>query len=129
MLRCARRTIAGAAIVLMLAASWGAPAAVSALTQHIPNTGTVSGRAYMDHGIRGIVKVFNGSGRLVAHHDVRRSRDYFRFVLHPGRYEVKLVMRPPSMSWPDCPNDKLVRVRAEHTTPVDLLQTCPQNTY
>jgi hypothetical protein len=109
-------------MALALAAGSGASAAIGSSTHRDPRTGTLAGVAlWIEHGNQGTVTVFNASGRLVAHREVRWGDDHFRFVLALGRYKVEL-----KGAW--CPSKKTVRVRANQTTNVGLSEGC-ENTY
>jgi hypothetical protein len=67
------------------------------------------------------VKVFTGTGRLLERENVRRGHSHFRFVLVPGRYEVKLEPR----RWVDmCVRQKTLRVRANGNTHVAFPTGC-----
>jgi hypothetical protein len=68
------------------------------------------------------VSVFNATGRLVANRDVRPGHGYFRFVLKPGRYKVKLAY---NRTVPDyCPQKRAVRVRAKRTIQILFAPAC-----
>jgi hypothetical protein len=120
MRRVAIVSILGVVLALAMVATTGATTA----TAHRPLSGILAGEAvWAEHGNHGVVKVIGASGRVVARRLVKWHNDHFHFALKPGRYKVVLVG-----AWPNCPNTKVVRVRANHTTQALLSEGC-ENSY
>ena len=109
-------------MALALAAVCGAAVAMSSSAHRDHRTGKVAGQVlFTGQRETGAVKVFNEANRLVAHRDVDRNRNHFRFVLKSGRYTVKLG---PPRTWFLCPSRADVRVRASRTVHVTLGAPC-----
>jgi hypothetical protein len=107
-------------MALALAAGTGTSAAFASSTHRHP-TGTIAGRVVDWNSARtATVKVFNATGRLLAHREARASDDHFRFVVTPGRYKVTL-----EAGGDECGHYiKTVRVRANETTRGNLTEVC-----
>jgi hypothetical protein len=108
---------------LALATGYAVAAAVAAPGDHDPRFGTIRGIVqHPSRSTRGVVKVFNGSGGLVARDQVSYSRDGFRFVLRPGRYKIKFRVTSQCSHVP--PQTQTVRVRANHANHVTFYVAC-----
>ena len=119
-------------MAVALAGVGTAAAASASSTYRDPATGTVTGQVWLVvRGTRAAMTVFNADRQLVAHRDLRWGHShgftvtrYFRFVLKPGRYEVKV-----KYSDRVCPQKATVVVRANRMTHVGFAENCPGSTY
>lgn len=109
------------AALLLIALLGVAVAEGDATKASAARTGTLAGRVLFGRKATGVAKVLDATGRLVGHQIVRWGHSRFRFVLKPGRYEVKVEPR----RWVDmCPRQKTVWVRANGITHVVFPTGC-----
>lgn len=123
------RSAAGIVVSAAVALAAGCGAALASSTSSRMGTVAVT-VAYLEPHFHGVVTVFNGAGQVIARHDVRnsgtplvRSQRHFRFVLRPGRYEVKLGMKK-RWAVAGCRYNRSARVQANDTTHVLLDENC-----
>lgn len=119
----------GAGVAAAVAEMQTTPTHTMSAHQGFSVVGAIAGSVvFARHQATGVVEVFNGTGRLVAHDDVRQEDRRFHFTLKSGQYQIRLKLAKRWI-WDGCRYMKPVRVQANRTTHITLAEGCGTGTY